>query len=252
MQQESQLSKSNLSFNDEIQRIADKIKADVEKELNQVFKKFEVVEHNRLQNENEPERTSYSMKVKTDDNDQGHLKLQTTQPRPYSDWITEVDEFFRGSSPFDDLFNTFDPFRTGFSSIQRLADRIKSDVERELNRSFETFNVMEHHPILTDPEHTSYYMRVKTDDNGHVRVKTVKKEPGSDWQTHVEEYQRGNRPIEGQKKQQSLGGGSKKSESRRIEQGKNQEMEVEQIKDKPSGTSSTSSHSANQGSTSHA
>jgi len=74
-----------------------------------------------------------------------------------------------------------------FRSIQSLVGSIKNDAERELNRSFETFDVMEHHPILTDPEHTSYSMRVKTDDNGHVRIKTMKKEPNCDWQTHVEE-----------------------------------------------------------------
>jgi hypothetical protein len=225
-----QSQKGDLSFNQEIQRIADKIKTDVEKELNQVFNKFQVVEHQSLpQEKNEPERTSYSMKVKTNEDDQSHLRLQTTRRDPFSDWVTSVDELFRGRSPFESMLSTFDPFRTGFGSIQKLADSIKNDVERELNRSFETFDVMEHHPILTDPEHTSYYMRVKTDDNGHVRVKTMKKEPKSDWQTHVEEYYKGKPALESSQKNKSIENASLGTQSSRTEQkGGRDVMEVEQ------------------------
>jgi len=243
---QSQKPTTNLSFNEEVQKIADKIKADVEKELNQVFKKFQVVESQPLTNEkNEPERTSYSMKVKTDENenDQSHLRLRTTRRDPFSDWITNVDEFFNARSPFESLLNTFDPFRTGFSSIQNLANRIKKDVERELNRTFDTFDVMEHHPILTDPEHTSYYMRVKTDDNGHVRVKTIKKEPGTDWRTHVEEYYRGKPSLEGEKKkQESLESGRSKAEHSRIEQKGKEKMEIEKNQERGSKNSPKSSN----------
>jgi len=241
-----QSQKSDLSFNQEIQRIADKIKTDVEKELNQVFNKFQVVEHQSLpQEKKEPERTSYSMKVKTNEDDQSHLRLQTTRRDPFSDWVTSVDELFRGRSPFESMLSTFDPFRTGFGSIQSLADSIKNDVERELNRSFETFDVMEHHPILTDPEHTSYYMRVKTDDNGHVRVKTMKKEPKSDWQTHVEEYYKGKPALESsQKKNKSIENASLGTQSSRTEQKRGKDaMEVEQIKDRQSRNSPRSSAS---------
>jgi len=50
-----QSQKSDRSFNQEIQRIAEKIKTDVEKELNQVFNKFQVVEHQSLpQEKNDP------------------------------------------------------------------------------------------------------------------------------------------------------------------------------------------------------
>jgi len=233
-----QPSKDQPSFNEEIQRIADKVKTDVEKELNQVFKKFQVTESQALpQEKNEPQGTSYSMKVRTGDEDQGHVRLRTSRRDPWSDWETDIDEFYRARSPFESMLSTFDPFRTGFSSIQSLADSIKSDVERDLNRSFETFDVIEHHPILTDPEHTSYYMRVKTDDNGHVRVKTIRKEPKSDWRTHVEEYYKGKPALEGEKKkkQESLESG----QSRRTQasatgqkgQGK-MELEHEQIKSK--------------------
>jgi len=222
---------SNLSLNEEIQKIADKIKGDVEKELNQVFQKFKVTEHQALKNEKEPEKTSYAMKVETDDD--SHLKLKTCQKDQFSGWITDVDESFRAISPFENLLRSFDSSRTGFNSIQQLANCIKQDVEKELNKNFQKFDVIEYHPILTDPEHTSYYMRLKTDDNGHVTVKTIKKTPKSDWETHVEEYERG-KPSLGDKSKEKLERGQQK-EALRSEQRGNQGMEVE------SGPSKTSS-----------
>jgi len=224
----AQKSQQQESFLQEIQNIADKIKNNVEKELNQVFKKFQVVESQPIASEkNEPERTSYSLKVNTDESnqDQSHLKLRTTRRDPFSDWTTDIEEFFNARSPFENLLTSFDPSRVGFSSIQKLADRIRNDVEKELNKSFQVFDVEDYHPILTDPEHTSYYMRVKTDDNGHVRIKTIKKEPGSDWKTHVEEYQRGKPTIEGEKKP-GLESGERARE--RIEGKGKEKMEVEE------------------------
>ena len=82
-----------------------------------------------------------------------------------------------------------------FKQMQSLADSIKSDVEKQLNESFKQFEVLEH-KALEDPDNTSYFMKVKTDDNGHVKVKTTRHEPGQDWKTTVQEYDRGN-AIEG-------------------------------------------------------
>ena len=84
--------------------------------------------------------------------------------------------------------------------IQTLANQIKRDVESSLSRSFNTWDVLEHDPIPYDPEHTTYRMKVKTDDNGHVKVKTVRKDPGSAWETHVEEFDKGNAIEGGQNK----------------------------------------------------
>jgi len=84
-----------------------------------------------------------------------------------------------------------------FKQMQDLADTIRSDVEKQLNESFKQFDVLEH-KALEDPEHTSYYMKVKTDDNGHVKVKTTRHEPGQKWKTTIEEYDRGN-ALEGEK-----------------------------------------------------
>jgi len=72
-------------------------------------------------------------------------------------------------------------------------------MKKQLNQAFNTFEVVEHlPPQIDDPEHTSYRMKVKVDDNGHVRLKTVEKEPGQDWDVHVEEYDRGDKKAIGQ------------------------------------------------------
>jgi len=198
-----------------------------------------VVEGHPIENPSDPNAKSYNMKVQTDDDSRSNVQLQCRQSAPNSsNWLATVDDFFRGVSPFESLLNTFDPFRTGFDSIQNLADSIQRDIERDLNRSFNTFDVMESFPILTDPEYTSYYMRIKTDDNGHVRVKTIRKKPGSPWQSHVEEFHRGRKSLEGKEKKEALEGG-KKGESRigqaMEQEGRGQAMETEASKEKAQG-----------------
>ena len=82
-----------------------------------------------------------------------------------------------------------------FTRMQRLADAIKRDVEHQLNRTFDTFRVLEHTTLEDPDQNSSYYLKIKTDDNGHVRVKTMQKEPHSDWKVNVEEYDRGNSAL---------------------------------------------------------
>ena len=77
-----------------------------------------------------------------------------------------------------------------FENIQELADCIRADVEKQLNQSFKQFKVLEHE-ALKDPENTSYYMKLKTDDNGHVKVKTTRHPAGGEWKTEIQEYDKG-------------------------------------------------------------
>jgi len=234
--------KEQKSLFQEMQDIANQIKSDVEKQLKMAFKTFDVMEHQALPSEN-PEGSSYQMKVQTDNKDQSNLKLSTSRRNSQSPWETVIDEFFRASSPFDNLLTPFDPSRVGFDSIQDLANSIKRDVERDLNRTFKMFDVVESHPKETDPEHTSYYMKMKTDDNGHVRVKTIKKLPGKDWETHVEEYNRG-MPLEGQKTEaiqgEKMASESKGTRGERMEpekqKGREQTTRIEEEPYKPQST----------------
>jgi len=236
------------SFFDNFQNLANFIKSDVERQLNREFKHFDVLEHEAL---NDPEHTSYFMKVKTDDN--GHVKVKTTRHPAGGEWKTDIQEYDRGNalennenkslplenqnqqfsqgnevSNLDNQFNkefnkplgsdlsTFGSnllFDHGFQSWQNLADRIKNDVESQLNTNFDRFDVLEHE-AKKDPEHTSFFMKVKTDDNGHVKVKTTRHEAGGDWKTDVQEYDRGNAlqgrsdrnmPIENKGQQSNFG-----------------------------------------------
>jgi len=105
-------------------------------------------------------------------------------------------------------------FGTGsfLSDFQSLADSIKADVEKQLNQSFKQFKVLEH-KALEDPDNTSYFMKVLTDNNGHVKVKTTKHQAGGDWKTDIQEFDRGqaledrsrNVPLENKEQQSKLG-----------------------------------------------
>jgi hypothetical protein len=88
-------------------------------------------------------------------------------------------------------------------------------------------------------------MRVKTDENSHVRIKTMKKEQHSDWQTHVEKYYKGKPALEiSQKKNKSIESAPLGTQSSRTEQKRGKDaMEVEQIKDRQSRNGPRSSAS---------
>ena len=97
-----------------------------------------------------------------------------------------------------------------FKDMQRIADKIKSDVENQLHEAFRTFEVIEDMTPekLGNDENAFYRMKIKTDDNGHVKVKTMQKDPGTDWKVEVEEYDKGSKSIEGSKEknpQKSIG-----------------------------------------------
>jgi len=98
--------------------------------------------------------------------------------------------------------------------MEHMADRIRRDVETSLNRNFNTWDLLDY-TLPTDTENSYYRMKIRTDDNGHVKVKTAEKEPGKDWDVHIEEYDKGkpgltqgtsNQPKAlGQQEQQSQG-----------------------------------------------
>jgi len=92
------------------------------------------------------------------------------------------------------------------SDMQKIADKIKRDVESQLNEAFRTFEVIEDMtPKMQDEKNMCCRMMIKTDDNGHVKVKTMRKDPGSDWKVEVEEYDRGNKAMESGSQMKSLG-----------------------------------------------
>jgi len=197
-----------------MQRIADSIKRDVEDQLSRTFHTFRVLEHRPV--EDPSQHSSYSMKIKTDDD--GHVRVKTDQKQVNSDWKVNVEEYNKGNlapskdeSPKNALsgqntaltgtsnqddknkVQTFFPSfgDSLFEGMQRIANSIQRDVENQLNRTFETFKVLEHKALHDPDQNASYYMKIKTDDNGHVRVKTMQKKPNSEWKVNVEEYDRG-------------------------------------------------------------
>lgn len=54
--------------------------------------------------------------------------------------------------------------------------------------------------MLPDPEHTTYRMKTVINNNGKVTVKTVRKDPGSEWETQVRQFDVNNAIEEGSEK----------------------------------------------------
>lgn len=105
-------------------------------------------------------------------------------------------DFFGELTPFEDMISRISPFSSGSSSVHGMFENFRKKMEEEV-KAFEELE--KNPPQLEDPEHTSCYMRVLTNDNGHVKVKTMKKTPETEWETRTEEYDRRNPSLENKK-----------------------------------------------------
>ena len=93
------------------------------------------------------------------------------------------------------MFSLFD------KEFQQMFDAMHREFRMPLSSSsrFDNWNLFESDPeelVQHDPEHTTFRMKTVINDNGHVTVKTVRKDPGSEWKTHMRQYNAGN-AIEG-------------------------------------------------------
>ena len=207
------------STNQDIQNIASRIRRDVEHSLNRGFNRWDLFECEPVVYD--PAHTTYHMKMLTDDN--GHVKVKTVKKDPSHDWETTVEEYDRGvpinqnsalqgeqnkalqgsqnQNLQGDVAHT-SQHHHGHHSLQHhqelfnqemrdFANSFKRDIESTLNRNFNTWDLGEFGPIPYDLERSWYRMKMLTDDNGHVRMKTMRKDPNQPWITNVEEYDRG-------------------------------------------------------------
>jgi len=185
-------------FNKEIQRIADKVKTDVEKELQKVFEKYETTNKTPAKKMKKAQKaiaTSYSTEAEEEEHCEHENQLATykNKNKPISNWLSTVDNFFKGGSLFEDFFEDFeDPFSSQFASIEDFT----KGIEKHFSKGFEELE----DELEVDPENTAFFMKEKVNNNGHVRVKTIKKLPKSDWETRVEEYNQGKPALENKKK----------------------------------------------------
>jgi len=186
----------------ETQELANSFRKDIERQLDRTFRTFDVLERNFF---DEAGRRGLNMRIRTDDDD--WLGLRAIEKWPGGDWLSEIDEIFTGRRTEGSYFNR----------MQKIASKIQKDVEKQLNRSFKRFDVLEEE-ARKDPEHSAYYMKILTDDNGHVKVKTVEKPPGSnEWETKVEEYDKGKALGQGEGQKPLEQGQTRTAESRRTE-----------------------------------
>lgn len=88
-----------------------------------------------------------------------------------------LNGLFKETLPFDGFIP--DPF------TEPMGNPIEEIIEEELHAMEE---MIENPPKMDDPEHTSCFIKVVTNNNGHVKVKALQKSPGSDWEKYTQEY----------------------------------------------------------------
>jgi len=151
----------------------------------------------------------------------------------FSEWDNSIDNFFREMSPFGHRYSIFDDFyRPRYDSVGRYAEEMRADMDKHF-KNLENPEAREEYPTLA--ENDSYFMRVETNNNGHVRVKTVQKAPGSAWETKFEEYKREKTGVEKENKQSI-----ETKESREIPK-ENLETSQKKIAEEPQKTSESAS-----------
>jgi len=99
------------------------------------------------------------------------------------------DNFFKDSIFSNDMVSLFEPFHDfPFKSVDNFFDDMSQEIEEEFNELDNIEEMMENPPVLEDPEHTSCYMKMMKNDNGHVKVKAMKKVPGEEWESVQHEF----------------------------------------------------------------
>ena len=142
------------------------------------------------------ERPSNALRLKSEEEPERNLSLRSFRRDPFS------SDFFGGDMvPFEDMISKISPFRSSSNSIHEMFENFRKNMEEEI-KAFEELE--KNPPSLEDPEHTSCFMRVMTNDNGYVKVKTMKKTPDSEWETRVEEFERGNPSLENKESEEKM------------------------------------------------
>lgn len=162
--------------------LADKIKTSIETSLNKTFKTYDVV---KSEPEYAPEHASYRMELLTDEG--GVITVRTIKKENGEEWETAVESYQGKKVDLSSLSYSAEQLA---EKMKNLHLKVKSDLEKSLNKQFKNFNVVKHDPPYA-PEHTSYRLEVQTDEEGHVKVTTVRKESGHEWTTSVAEYDDG-------------------------------------------------------------
>jgi hypothetical protein len=107
-------------------------------------------------------------------------------------------DFKEAFRPFED---TFGPLSLPFSNGNNNSDLIEAERLAKPFFDFPNFKSIFEQDIdidkmtplsIEDEAHTYYKMSVMTNQNGHVKTKTMEKEPGKEWQIKEEEYDRNN------------------------------------------------------------
>lgn len=187
----------------EFQHMANRaIRNEMRREFQRALNAFDTLEQEAF--DRKSNRPAAALPEKEKASDQKQISSRKDPYYAFDNFDEDFGDFFRDRSPFGQLDRTlssFDSFDARFNSLQSLADQIKQDMDKRFKESVESLEGKDEYPKLADPDNTSYYRRIETNDNGKVKIKTISKKPGSDWETKIEEYEGGKPVLEAEGKQ---------------------------------------------------
>jgi len=187
----------------EIQKAADSLKSQIESKINLKFNQWDVSYFERYPSDSHHQ--AYFIKVNTDNN--GHVRFKASQLEKLSSWnLEEIEEFDRGNVSIPE--NAYQTQSKGSlqqgqglsqhhadisKEIQSAADSLKSQIESKINLKFKEWDVSYFERYPSDLHHQAYFIKVNTDNNGHVRFKMSQTDKLSSWNLEeIEEFDRGN------------------------------------------------------------
>jgi len=79
-------------------------------------------------------------------------------------------------------------FGRSFMRMNLLSNALRRELMYNFNRKIPAFDVVDYYQDPRVSDNVSYQMRFEVNDNGNIKIKTVSKEPGKEWNVKVEEY----------------------------------------------------------------
>jgi hypothetical protein len=200
-------------ISDKFNHLVNRSQKDDDKDLDTNPKGISYLEHETTY-VSEPNK-SY-LKIKTNDN--GHVKIKTMEKLPDQPWETNMEEYddiniinaigqsgnerkelkdekALLSEESEERHWLSDHFDFKFNEMKNFFKHMKNNIEKEIDQSFKNFDSLENEALNVSDSSQSYYLKVETNDNGRVKVKTIQKLPNQPWETHVEEYDIGNMAL---------------------------------------------------------
>ncbi|KAK1344285.1 hypothetical protein QTO34_014850 [Cnephaeus nilssonii] len=175
---------------DEIQAIADKVKAQLEEKENKKYPTFKATEYKSQV----VAGTNYFIKVQVEDDDFVHIRV--FQSLPHENKPLALHDYQTNKTKQDELTYFYDTgmvlggysaARPATAEIQAIADKVKAQLEEKENKKYPTFKATEYKSQLV--QGTNYVIKVQVEDDDFVHIQVFESLPQENKPLALEHYQ---------------------------------------------------------------